>query len=308
MERIESRINTSNPEYRQNFALMEAAVKQLREAVERVRQGGPEQSRRRHLERGKLLVRDRIRKLLDPAERVSGAVAARGVGNVRRRGAGRRHCHRHRAVAGPRGRGGRQRRDGQGRHLLSDDGQEASARAGDRAAEPSAVRVPGRLGRRVSAAAIGGLSRPRALRAHLLQHGADVGRGNSAGGGGDGIVHGGRRLRAGDVRRKHHRARAGHDFPRRPAAGARGHRRRGQRRGTGRRRRAHAALRGERPSGGRRRACARDRALDLREPRPAHRPRVRAAAGRSPRIPITIRARSTAWSRATRAVPTRCAN
>jgi acetyl-CoA carboxylase carboxyltransferase component len=66
MERIESRINTSSPEYRQNFALMEAAVKQLREAVERVRQGGPEQSRRRHLERGKLLVRDRIRKLLDP--------------------------------------------------------------------------------------------------------------------------------------------------------------------------------------------------------------------------------------------------
>src|SRR5580658_4438985 len=66
MERIESRINTSSPEYRQNFALMEAAVKQLREAVERVRQGGPEQSRRRHLERGKLLVRDRIRKMLDP--------------------------------------------------------------------------------------------------------------------------------------------------------------------------------------------------------------------------------------------------
>src|SRR5271156_3897926 len=66
MERIESRINTSSPEYRQNFALMEAAVKQLREAVERVRQGGPEQSRRRHLERGKLLVRDRIKKLLDP--------------------------------------------------------------------------------------------------------------------------------------------------------------------------------------------------------------------------------------------------
>jgi acetyl-CoA carboxylase carboxyltransferase component len=66
MERIESRINTSSPEYRQNFALMEAAVKQLRAEIERVRQGGPEQSRRRHLERGKLLVRDRIRKLLDP--------------------------------------------------------------------------------------------------------------------------------------------------------------------------------------------------------------------------------------------------
>ena len=66
MERIESRINTSSPEYRQNFALMETAVKQLREAVERARQGGSEQARRRHLGRGKLLVRDRIRKLLDP--------------------------------------------------------------------------------------------------------------------------------------------------------------------------------------------------------------------------------------------------
>ena len=62
-----------------------------------------------------------------------------------------------------------------------------------------------------------------------------------AGGGGDGFVHGGRRLRARDVRRKHHRARAGHDFPRRAATGARGHRRGSQRRGTGRRRRAHAA-------------------------------------------------------------------
>ena len=41
--------------------------------------------------------------------------------------------------------------------------------------EPSAVRLPGRFGRRVPAAAIGGLSRPRTLRPDLLQHGADVG-------------------------------------------------------------------------------------------------------------------------------------
>ena len=41
MERIESRINTSSPEYRQNFALMEASVKKLREEVERVRQAVP---------------------------------------------------------------------------------------------------------------------------------------------------------------------------------------------------------------------------------------------------------------------------
>jgi acetyl-CoA carboxylase carboxyltransferase component len=66
MDRIESRISTSSPEYRQNFAVMEGAAKELREAVERVREGGPEHARRRHQERGKLLVRDRVRKLLDP--------------------------------------------------------------------------------------------------------------------------------------------------------------------------------------------------------------------------------------------------
>ena len=41
----------------------------------------------------------------------------------------------------------------------------------------------------------------------------------------DGLVHGGRRLCAGDVGRDHHRAQAGHDLPRRPAAGEGGDRR-----------------------------------------------------------------------------------
>jgi acetyl-CoA carboxylase carboxyltransferase component len=66
MERIESRIKTSSPEYRRNFSLMEQAVEKLRAEIERVRLGGPEQSRHRHVQRGKLLVRDRIKKLLDP--------------------------------------------------------------------------------------------------------------------------------------------------------------------------------------------------------------------------------------------------
>ncbi len=38
--------------------------------------------------------------------------------------------------------------------------------------------------------------------------------------GGDGLLHGGRRLCAGHVGRNHHRAQSGHDFPRRPASGA----------------------------------------------------------------------------------------
>ena len=39
---------------------------ELRERLALVRQGGDERSRRRHLERGKLLVRERVDRLLDP--------------------------------------------------------------------------------------------------------------------------------------------------------------------------------------------------------------------------------------------------
>ena len=83
---------------------------------------------------------------------------------------------------------------------------------------------------------------------------------------GDGLVHGRRRLRAGDERRDRHRARAGHDLPRRPAAGEGGHRRGGHRRGARRRRRARPQVRGRRPPGRRRRARAGHPALDRRDP------------------------------------------
>ena len=63
----------------------------------------------------------------------------------------------------------------------------------------------------------------------------------------DGLVHGRRRLRPGDERRDDHRARAGHDLPRRTAAGEGRDRRGGERRGAGRRRRAHAPLGRRRP-------------------------------------------------------------
>ena len=64
---------------------------------------------------------------------VSRAVAAGGLRHVRRRGAGGRHRHRHRPRLGARSADRRQRRDREGRHLLPDHGQEAPARAGDRA-------------------------------------------------------------------------------------------------------------------------------------------------------------------------------
>src|SRR5215467_9629794 len=67
MERLESRINVNSPEFKHNREMMEAQVARLRSEIERIRQGGPEIARQRHTERGKLLVRDRIKRLLDPA-------------------------------------------------------------------------------------------------------------------------------------------------------------------------------------------------------------------------------------------------
>jgi 3-methylcrotonyl-CoA carboxylase beta subunit len=66
MERIESRINPQSPEFKQNHAAMVARCEQLRTDIERIRQGGPESARKRHVERGKLLPRDRVKRLLDP--------------------------------------------------------------------------------------------------------------------------------------------------------------------------------------------------------------------------------------------------
>jgi 3-methylcrotonyl-CoA carboxylase beta subunit len=65
MERIQTRVNPHSEEFRRNRELMDAAAKKLRDTIARVRLGGPEASRERHLKRGKLLVRDRIRGLLD---------------------------------------------------------------------------------------------------------------------------------------------------------------------------------------------------------------------------------------------------
>jgi acetyl-CoA carboxylase carboxyltransferase component len=66
MERIESRINPNSSEFKDNRAAMIARCDQLRADIERIRQGGPEQARKRHVERGKLLPRDRVKRLLDP--------------------------------------------------------------------------------------------------------------------------------------------------------------------------------------------------------------------------------------------------
>ena len=122
---------------------------------------------------------------------------------------------------------------------------------------------------------------------------------------GDGLVHGGRRLHAGDVRRGGDRPQPGDDLPRRAAAGEGRHRRGRDGRGAGRRRPALAHVRRHRPPRRRRRARAADRPLDRR--------RRWARAHRGPGTstpteePVVDPASSTASCRPTRGRPTTCA-
>ncbi|GIW45415.1 MAG: propionyl-CoA carboxylase [Candidatus Binatia bacterium] len=66
MRRIESKIRTHSPEFQENRRYHEALARELRERIRAVQQGGPEDQRQRHRERGKLLVRERIDALVDP--------------------------------------------------------------------------------------------------------------------------------------------------------------------------------------------------------------------------------------------------
>src|SRR5579884_4085409 len=64
--RLPTRVRPADPEFRANAAHMEALVATLRRARAAAAAGGPEEARRRHTERGKLLVRERIERLIDP--------------------------------------------------------------------------------------------------------------------------------------------------------------------------------------------------------------------------------------------------
>ena len=261
--RLETRVRPSDPEFRANAEHMARLVAELRAARQVAAQGGSDEARARHTARGKLLVRERVERLLDPGTPFLELSPLAAHGCYDDDAPGRRHGDRHRHDRGPAGDGRRQRRDGEGRHLLPAHGEEASPRPGDRAREPAALRLPGRLRRRVPAAAGRGVPRPRSLRAHLLQPGAHVGCRHPAGRGRARLVHRGRRLRARDVRRGRDRRQPGDDLPRRAAAGEGRDRRGGHRRGARRRRRPHPPLRRRRPPGAGRRRRAPHRARDL---------------------------------------------
>src|SRR3954468_17777790 len=63
---LESRIDPASDEFRRNQQRMTALVAELRERTAQARLGGGEKYLQRHREQGKLPVRDRIARLLDP--------------------------------------------------------------------------------------------------------------------------------------------------------------------------------------------------------------------------------------------------
>ncbi len=242
--------------FRANRAHLQGLLAELRERLADVRRGGGDRAIARHRQQGKLPVRERVDRLLDPGSPwlELSALAAWGMYKGEAPSAG--------LVTGIGRVSGREvmvvANDAtvKGGTYFPDHGQEAPARSADRDREPPAVRLPGGFGRSLPPAPGRGVPRPRPFRSHLLQPGADVGRADRADGRGDGFVHGRRRLRARDVRRDGHRARHRHDLPRRAAAGEGRHGRRSHRRRAGRRRRAHPIVRRRRLLGRRRRARA----------------------------------------------------
>ncbi|MBA3578107.1 MAG: methylcrotonoyl-CoA carboxylase [Sphingomonas sp.] len=64
--RLESKIDTASDEYRARFEHNEKLVENLRSDIAKAAKGGTEKHRDRHVERGKLLPRERVERLLDP--------------------------------------------------------------------------------------------------------------------------------------------------------------------------------------------------------------------------------------------------
>ncbi|WP_376091616.1 carboxyl transferase domain-containing protein [Roseomonas sp. CCTCC AB2023176] len=64
---LTSALDTRSPDFAANAERMRMLVADLRAKAERIREGGGASAREKHLSRGKLLPRDRIRTLIDPA-------------------------------------------------------------------------------------------------------------------------------------------------------------------------------------------------------------------------------------------------
>ncbi len=198
---IKSRLDPASPEARANHDAMATLVGDLRDrqaALSEPGAGGDARSIARHRERGKLPVRERIDRLIDPGSAFLelSPLAANGLYDDDAPGAG--------IVTGI------GRIEGTTCVIVANDATvkggtyypmtvKKHLRAQDIALENRlAVHLSRRLGRGVPAAPGRRLPRSRPLRTDLLQPGEDVGGRDPAGGPRHGLVHRGWCLRPGD--------------------------------------------------------------------------------------------------------------
>lgn len=66
MNQLQSKINIRSEEFKNNHAAMQTLVDDLKQKVQKIALGGGETARQKHLDRGKLLPRERIDHLIDP--------------------------------------------------------------------------------------------------------------------------------------------------------------------------------------------------------------------------------------------------
>src|ERR1043165_1356520 len=81
MRKLQSALDPQAPAFAANAKVNRALVEQLRDRAAKAALGGPEESRKRHANRGKLLPRDRVMRLLDPGAPFLevGALTANGL-------------------------------------------------------------------------------------------------------------------------------------------------------------------------------------------------------------------------------------
>ena len=65
MFQIESKIDTNSAEFKETIAHWKKETATLKERLEKIKEGGPPHAREKHLKRGKLITRDRVKGLFD---------------------------------------------------------------------------------------------------------------------------------------------------------------------------------------------------------------------------------------------------
>ena len=178
MSVLDSSLSVRSDAFRANRDRMRRLIGETSAIASEIMLGGPAHARTRHLERGKLLPRERVSRLLDPGSPFLevGLFAAHGMYGGEVPSAG--------LVTGV------GRIAGVECMVVCNDATvkggtyypvtvKKQLRAQEIAeAEPAAVRVPRRFGRSEPPEPGRGLPRPRALRPHLLQPGQHVRRGH----------------------------------------------------------------------------------------------------------------------------------